>query len=226
MRISFIKHFSLCVLLALSQGSLAQDTPTEKSNRYLEAIQSNDIKNVTQMLREGFNVDTRDSRGRTALLIATYLDLPDLAKLLIESGADVNARDTLNDTPYLYAGAEGRLEILRMTVQAGADLDSVNRYGGTALIPAAHHGKVETVEYLLTIDIDIDHINFLGWTALLEAVILGDGSETYQSIVRMLLDAGANQTIADKSGETPLDHARKNGYPEIITLLENSKSGE
>ena len=136
----------------------------------------------------------------------------------------MNAKDGLSDSPYLYAGAEGRLEILKMTVAAGADLASVNRYGGTALIPAAHHGHVEVVRYLLTTRIDIDHVNNLGWTALLEAVILGDGGPVYQEIVGLLLEAGADRSIGDDQGITPLDHARTRNQTEIVRLLERGPS--
>jgi len=156
-------------------------------------------------------------------LIATHANAIEAAKLLIDAGADVNAMDNIQDSPFLYAGAEGKLEILKMTVQAGADLDSTNRYGGTALVPAAHHGHVDVVAYLLTTRINKDHINKLGWTALLEAVILGDGSDTYQQIVRLLVDAGADISIADRDGVTPLQHARNRGQSEIVHILQGVK---
>jgi ankyrin repeat protein len=200
---------------------------TGRSNQFaarlMTAARSNDVDSVKQALREGAAVDSRDESGRTALLIATHGNAIDAARTLIAAGADVNAKDNLEDSPYLYAGAEGRLDILKMTVAAGADLKSVNRYGGTALIPAAHHGHVETVRYLLTTEIDIDHVNYLGWTALLEAVILGDGSPTYQEIVRALLQAGADKTIGDKQGRLPIAHARSRGHSEIVSLLLNVK---
>ena len=174
------------------------------------------------MLASGIDIETRDSRGRTALLVATHNNAIDAARALIEAGADVNAMDNINDSPYLYAGAEGRLEILRMTLANGADLASVNRYGGTALIPAAHHGHVETVRELLATDIDIDHINNLGWTALLEAIILGDGGKTYVDIVRLLVEAGADVNLADGEQTTPLAHARSRGYAKIAGLLKQA----
>ncbi len=141
------------------------------------------------------------------------------SKLLIEAGADVNAKDNKQDSPYLYAGAEGKLEILKLTIAAGADLKSINRYGGTALTPAAHHGHVEVVRYLVTTDVDIDQVNNLGWTALLEAVILGNGNETYQEIIKILLDAGADKSISDNNNDSPLDHAKVRQQVEVIKLL-------
>lgn len=199
----------------INAGSTQGDTAA-----YLGAVRRGDLDKVQRYVDQGIMVDARDGRGRTALLLATHENHIAIAELLIRSGSDVNARDDINDTPYLYAGAEGRLEILRMTVAAGADLTSVNRYGGTALIPAAHHGHVETVKYLLTTETDIDHVNFLGWTALLEAVILGDGGEAHQSIVELLLSAGANPHIADKEGVSALEHARQRKQTAVIRLLE------
>ncbi len=225
----------LAVALALGLGSpiatidlqvLAQERAAEPSmiNDFLAAASSNNIAALKQGLDNGVSVDSRDKNGRTALLITTYANAIDAARLLIDAGADVNARDRLNDSPYLYAGAEGKLEILKMTVAAGADLNSVNRYGGTALTPAAHHGHVDVVRYLLTTDIDINQINKLGWTALLEAVILGDGGATYQQIVGLLLDAGADLSIGDNEGVNALEHAKARNQREITKLLENSQS--
>lgn len=202
---------------AHAEQHMANDT---KAQAFLQAARENDIDKLRRVLDMGVPVDTRDVNGRTALLIATHANAIDAAHLLIAAGADVNAKDNLNDSPYLYAGAEGRLEILKMTIAAGADLTSVNRYGGTALTPAAHHGHVDVVRYLLTTEVNIDQVNNLGWTALLEAVILGDGSPTYQTIVRLLLEAGADREVADHDGVTPLEHARRHGYSKIFELLE------
>ena len=67
--------------------------------------------------------------------------------------------------------------------------------------------------------IDVNHVNDLGWTAMLEAVILGDGGPRHQELVRILLAAGANRSIADKDGVTPLQHAQRKGYRELAAIL-------
>jgi len=43
----------------------------------------------------------------------------------------------------------------------------------------------------------IDHFNKLGWTTLLEAIILGKTGEVQVAIVKVLVEAGADFTIAD-----------------------------
>ncbi|MHA6509783.1 ankyrin repeat domain-containing protein [Tessaracoccus sp. Y1736] len=72
--------------------------------------------------------------------------------------------------------------------------------------------------------VDIDHVNNLGWTAMLEAVVLGDGGPRHQEIVQILLDAGADPTIADRDGVTPLQHAERRGYDRIASILRGSTS--
>jgi len=186
----------------------------------LESASTGDVATLRKAISNGAELELRDDRGRTALLLAVRADAVEAARMLIEAGADVNAKDDIDDTPFLYAGAEGRNEILRLILATGkANLADTNRYGGTALIPAAHHGHPETVRILLETAIDIDHVNNLGWTALLEAVILGDGGPVYQEIVGLLVDAGA-RNIPDREGRTPLDHARARGFAEIAARIE------
>lgn len=192
----------------------------DEGQALIAAAGRGDAGAVKALLARGARVDARDSQGRTALLAATHGNHVEAARLLIAAGADVNAKDDIQDSAYLYAGAHGRTEILKMTLAAGADLKSVNRFGGTALIPACHYGHVETVKVLLATTIDIDHVNRLGWTALLEAVILGDGGPAHTEIVRLLLEAGANPSIADREGVKPLDHAKRRGFTQMVRLLE------
>jgi ankyrin repeat protein len=136
------------------------------------------------------------------------------------AGSDVNAKDDQQNSTFLLAGAEGYIDIVKLALRSGADLKSTNRYGGTALIPAAHHGHVDAVRELLKTAVPIDHVNNLGWTALLEAIILGDGGPKHTEIVRLLVAAKANVNLADKDGVTPLAHAKKKGYAEIVKVLD------
>jgi ankyrin repeat protein len=75
------------------------------------------------------------------------------------------------------------------------------------------------VRRLVETDIDVDHVNRLGWTALLEAIILGEGGPAHTETVRALVDAGADVTIADGDGVTPLTHARERGYDATVAIL-------
>lgn len=168
-----------------------------------EAAQRGDVAQLRTALEQGAQVDPRNRRGETPLLVATHHNQVEAARLLMAAGADVNAKDQIQDSPYLYAGARGHNEILKMTLQHGADLQSLNRYGGTALIPAAERGHVETVRLLIAAGVDVNHINRLHWTALMEAIVLGQGGPQHVQIVQDLLAAGADPHIADAEGITP-----------------------
>jgi ankyrin repeat protein len=53
----------------------------------------------------------------------------------------------------------------------------------------------------------------------MEAVLFGRGSPTHEEIVRVLLAAGADPSIADNDGTTPAEHAETRGYDQIAQLL-------
>ncbi|MCX8525525.1 ankyrin repeat domain-containing protein [Chryseobacterium formosus] len=187
----------------------------------IELVKSNDVEGVRMALENGADVNAKDSRGRSLLLLAAVGKKIKIAKLLVEFGADVNLQDQQLDSPFLYAGANGQTELVKLFLKNGAKFDVFNRYNGTALIPACERGHVETVKVLTNIlGFPINHVNRLGWTALMEAVILGDGSFKYQQIVKLLKSRGAKD-IADKDGVTTLQHARLLGFDEIVKILES-----
>ena len=51
-------------------------------------------------------------------------------------------------------------------------------------------------------------------------VLVTDGkSATGQAVVRALVKAGADRTIADRDGVTPLQHPRARGYDASVAIL-------
>ncbi len=185
-------------------------------------VKKNDIIAVKAALDNGADVNTQDQKGRSLLLIATIERQMEMAKLLVSYKADVNLQDNQLDSPFLYAGASGQTELVRLFLDNGARFDLYNRYNGTALIPACERGHVETVKVLTKAKgFPVNHVNRLGWTALMEAVILGNGTKKYQEIVQILKDSGADLTIPDHSGKTPLQHAESLGFKEIAQILKS-----
>ncbi|WP_243393399.1 ankyrin repeat domain-containing protein [Leptospira perolatii] len=57
---------------------------------FLKAVKEGNIGKVTDLLSKGANVDSKDSEGRTALMLAEGADV---VELLIKNGANLNAQD-------------------------------------------------------------------------------------------------------------------------------------
>ncbi len=195
-------------------------TDAEASDRLLAAAEKGEPAAVREALDDGADIEVRDDRGRTPLLLAATGDHDVAARILVEAGADPDAQDEQDDSAWLVTGVSGSVKMARVLIPAEPDYALENRYGGTSLIPAGEHGHADYIrEVLKNTDMDVDHVNNLGWTALLEAVILGDGGTAHQETVQALLDGGADPGLADGDGVTPLQHAEDKGQDEIAELL-------
>nr|WP_313959487.1 ankyrin repeat domain-containing protein [Lysinibacillus fusiformis] len=208
-------------MLALeSFNQLTEADKTQLKKDFFQAAAQGEVTQVTEILNKGIDINVADEQGRTAAMIATYGNFPDVVKVLIEHGADINRRDHMENNPFLYAGAEGYLEILKLTIEAGANPTIFNRFGGTALIPAAEHGYVENVRELLEhTNVDVNHMNKPGWTALLEAIIYGNGRPRYHETILLLIEHGADVHLADAKGIPPLQHAQSREFQAISNIL-------
>jgi ankyrin repeat protein len=190
----------------------AADWPTLAATASPEAIRA--------ALDGGAEIDATDTQGRTAILIAAKANRLDIVRLLIDAGADIDIQDQINLNPFLWGCISGNLELVRLMVEAGTDLDRHTRFDGVGIHPPAEKGHVEVVRYLAEqTDINVNHTNLCGWTPLLEAIILRDGGPVQQEIVRLLLDAGADPTMVDQWGVSPLAHAQEKGFAEIAEML-------
>lgn len=195
----------------------------ERGRRLLAAATRGRTAEVAQLLDAGADPEVRDGHRRTPLLLAVTHDRVDAARALVDAGADPDALDDRHDTPWLVTGVTGSVAMAKVLLAADPDLTIRNRFGGLAHIPASERGHADYVAYVLdNTDIAVDHVNDLGWTALLEAVILGKGTRRWQRIVESLVDHGADVSIADRAGVTPLEHARRRGFATIARILERA----
>lgn len=208
-------HDGLAGMLARADEPVA-----EPGAALLRAASAGDADDAALAVRAGARVDVRDERRRTPLLLAVIDDRLEVAALLARLGADPDAVDVQQDTPWLVTGVTGSVAMGQLLLPLDPDVTLRNRYGGVSIIPASERGHVAYVRWALqNTDIDVDHVNDLGWTALLEAVVLGEGTERWQRIVRILLANGADRDIPDRDGVTALEHAQARGYDEIVALL-------
>src|SRR5262245_58571796 len=192
---------------------------------FIQAVIDCDYQYLNEAIRAGQRPDVIGSNGKSALCVATERGDVAMVQWLLDHGADVDffdpAYEIIDKTAFLYAGAHGLNEILEVLIPHHPNVSLRNGYGGNALIPAAEKGHVATVKLLLErTNVDVNFVNHLGWTALLEVVILGKDTPTYQEIVRVLLQHGADPGIADKDGVTALVHAQRRSLTRIASILQ------
>ena len=114
-------------------------------------------------------------------------------------------------------------ETLRVLLELGASAkQTTSRYDGTALMAAAHLGNDGVERQLIKAGAPLDHVNNLHWTAVIESIMLGDGGRRHQATLKVLIDAGANLNLKDRTGATPLQLARARGYVEMVKQLETA----
>jgi ankyrin repeat protein len=193
----------------------------------MQAVLYGDVDSVRLLLEQGADPNIRNDAGATALMWA--VDDPEKTRLLIEHGADVNARSDDARTPLLNAaGMFGNTDVIKLLLDRGADLSAKSpdpRGYATVLSEAARTGDESLLGMLLErgaevksagalpifaayrvrcakcLDRLIDRADrgTLTRAALLVSPPLGDAS-----LVRTLLDRGADAKARDPKGNTLL----------------------
>ena len=187
------------------------------------AAHNGDIAEAKKLIDNSADLEARDGAGRTPIIVAAFASHESMVELLQKAGADMNAMEHRAYDVVTIAAVANDLPMLDIVLELGANSGNVTSpYDGTALIAAAHLGHHQVVKKLIDAKAPLDHINNLHWTALIESVVLGNGGPDHIETARLLLSAGADRTIGDKEGVTPLEHAVSRGYTEMVKLLEQS----
>ena len=139
---------------------------------------------------------------------------------LLKGGTDPNALERDKYDIVTIAAVANDPETIKVALKYGARPDNITSvYVGNALIAASHLGNAEAVRVLIDAGSNLDHVNNLHWTALIEAIVLGDGGPRHTEVVRMLVKAGADTTLSDRSGQTPRQLADGRGYSEMAAII-------
>jgi len=196
----------------MTSSTLAQD--------FLIAAEQGQLETLKKCLDNGVDINVTNRQGRTAIINASLNKHYECVSFLINAGADIDKQDQTCFNPFLLSCLNNDLTLLRLVLPANPNLDLLTRFGGVGITPASEKGHVEIVRELIEkTEINVNHTNFVGWTPLLEAIVLNDGGEKQQQIVKLLLDNGANPHMTDKYGKKPLELAKEKGYSEIVALL-------
>ncbi|MGA3189230.1 MAG: protein kinase [Bryobacteraceae bacterium] len=105
---------------------------------------------VDALLAAGAQVESMDTRGRSALYRASAEGKEDAMRLLLDHQANVNSRATDLSTPLIEAVANGKLGAAQLLLDRGADVNLSDSNNTTPLMVAAEKAPAEVVKLLLT----------------------------------------------------------------------------
>ena len=199
-----------------------EDTKERQIKSLLDAIRKHNNKYVQFYLAIEKNIKNRKG------LLEEYINRPagvygvdlDESSLIAGGGnelVDVNSRSEDGYTPIIVAIEAKNQEILQLLIENGANLYERHPvFNRTTVGTAAYYENEEAVETLLKKDSRLANIGSTvdGWTPLEDATLKAN-----VEIVKILLKYGANPTLTDKHGGTPMDMATKFGKGEIVKVL-------
>jgi ankyrin repeat protein len=176
------------------------------------------------LIKRGASLDLAEANGITPLLMALLNNQLGVARQLIEAGANVNADDFYGRTP-LWAAVEYRnldmnnrsedspttnyvdraasLPIIRLLLEKGANVNARTRE-----VPPSR-------KWLYSLN-DVSWVDYTGQTPFLRAAFSGD-----TTVMRLLLEHGADPNLATQGGTTPLMAASGVGWVVQQTYTES-----
>lgn len=117
------------------------------------------------LLNAGCNVETKNSRGETALHIASARGRIEFAKRLIARGARVNATNNVGSTPLHAAVQQGHFDVVKLLLESGAYPNTTNAHGCSPLHYACIVGDARIVKELRANGARKDEPDAIGSTA-------------------------------------------------------------
>lgn len=179
-------------------------------SNFVRAAEAGDRHVCALFIGAGFDVDSRDLRNWTPLMVAAFNGREELAIELIRLGASTHAKDGDGYTPLHWAAFKGYQQVAALLVRKGATVDALSNAGITPLIQASAQGHYPTVNLLLQHKADPNIVARDGSTALVKAVANG-----HLGVVQALLQSGASIDATMQDGSTLRDIAAKSRNPKI-----------
>lgn len=203
------------LVLGLVFGLGAQPARAGSYEDFFTAVKRDDVGTMQQLHQRGFDLNTVDAYGRTALHMALRDSAPKVAEYLIgNTTVQVEVRTPQDESPLMFAVLKGQLTLAKALLARGAD---VNKPGWTPLHYAAAYAgpkAAEQVTLLLENHAYIDAESPNRSTPLMLAAQYG-----LQDVVALLLDEGADTSVVNEQALTAMDFALRAQRPAIAELI-------
>ena len=182
----------------------------------LQAAWNGNTAVIATLLDHGANVNGRNAEtGTSALLYGVLSGREATVQLLLSRGARVDFRYRDNQTILHLAVDQGNPAIAKDLVTAHADVNAVDQRDRTPLDEAILHDQLSAILLLLDHGSDIHRVHIVdGRGPLHEASIKG-----FANLIRPLVAAGADPTMRDRFGLSPLDLALDYKNENVVAAL-------
>ena len=144
-----LRRFVLVALAAMLAMPVSAQYVSD-AEPFINAVRDSDGDKATELLgKRPTVVNSRNSKGETALNIAISRSDEMWTRFLVGKGADPNLQQSNGDTPLIAAARVGFMDAIELLLQRGAKVDLANRMGETPLIIAVQQREVDAVKMLL-----------------------------------------------------------------------------
>ncbi len=181
---------------------------------FFTAITRDNPTELTELLKRGFNVNSRSPKGQVGLFEALQKDSQKaVAALLASEALDVNALNDKGESVLMMAALKGKVELCELLVKRGA---KVNKDGWTPLHYAATGPEPKIVSLLLARGAELEAESPNKNTALMMAVRFGP-----EASVDLLLAQGADLKRVNAAGWNAVELAANVGREVLSKRLES-----
>lgn len=174
---------------------------------WFRTVSNGDIDELEEVVAYLDDVDIRDSRGWTAVMVAAAAGNAETLRWLLKQEPQLKLKDARGWTAAMHAASNGQTRCLELLERAGAELDVRDFLGTTPAMRAAIGGHHGCVKVLTRHGIDLDAQDNLGMTAWKHANRKG-----HTQCAKMLEESGARAQFAvsaTKQSGRAADHRRK-----------------
>lgn len=175
-----------------------------------EVCMEGSVDGARILLDSGADIEHADVKGATALHIAAFNGHLEVIKLLVDRKASLIKQDKRARTAFYVASASNNLESARYLLNAAHDQghhDSIRQAmddGRSPFSKACGRGHLEVVRMLLDhVDAEIDVNAVEGVTK--RAPLHWASNNARVEVVSLLLQNGADASMRDANGKTPLN---------------------
>ncbi|XP_071755903.2 ankyrin repeat and death domain-containing protein 1A [Centroberyx gerrardi] len=189
----------------------------ETEKQYIEAAKRNDVETM-KTLGKGVNANAKNVQNRTALHYAVAGKNTEAVQLLLKRRVKVDQKDKHGVVPIHLAAWFGSLDILKLLVQAGAEQKIENEEGLNIMHCAVINNHTDIVQYIVD-DLQMKELDKEDQSG--HRVFALAAEHGCVQMLEMLMEPSYHMATVkpNKSGDTPLHLAAKNGHLDAVQLL-------